>query len=48
VILGDELAKGEVGLRDLPAGTQKLVAIGDLAHEIERAHGAHRHGTGSD
>ena len=24
VILGDELAKGEVGLRDLPAGTQKL------------------------
>ena len=48
VILGDELAKGEVGLRDLPAGTQKLVAIGDLAREIERAHGAHRHGTGSD
>ena len=45
VILGDELAKGEVGLRDLPAGTQKLIAIGDLAREIERAHGAHRHGT---
>jgi histidyl-tRNA synthetase len=44
VILGDELAQGEVGLRDLPAGTQKLVAIGDLAREIERAHGAHRHG----
>ena len=48
VILGDELAKGEVGLRDLPAGTQKLIAIGDLAREIERAHGAHRHGTGSE
>ena len=48
VILGDELADGEVGLRDLPAGTQKLVAIDDLAREIERAHGAHRHGTGSD
>jgi len=48
VILGDELASGEVGLRDLPAGTQKLVAIGDLAREIERSHGAHRHGAGTD
>ena len=48
VILGDELAGGEVGLRDLPAGTQKVVAIGDLAREIERAHGAHRHGAGPD
>jgi histidyl-tRNA synthetase len=48
VILGEELVKGEVALRDLPAGTQKLMAIGDLAREIERAHGAHRHGTGSD
>jgi histidyl-tRNA synthetase len=47
VILGDELAQGEVGLRDLPAGTQKLIAVGDLAHEIERAHRSHRHGTGS-
>lgn len=46
VILGDELAQGEVGLRDLPAGTQKLVAIGDLAREIERAHASHRHGGG--
>ena len=27
VIVGDELAAGEVGLRDLPAGTQKLVGI---------------------
>ena len=44
VILGDELAVGEVGLRDLAAGTQKLVPIADLAREIERAHGAHRHG----
>jgi histidyl-tRNA synthetase len=48
VILGDELAQGEVGLRDLPAGTQKLVGVGDLAREIERAHGAHRHGAGTD
>ena len=44
VIVGDELASGEVGLRDLPAGTQKLVTVADLAREIERAHGAHRHG----
>jgi histidyl-tRNA synthetase len=44
VIVGDELASGEVGLRDLPAGTQKLVPLADLAREIERAHRAHRHG----
>ena len=48
VIVGDELAAGEVGLRDLPAGTQKLVAIEDLARELERAHGAHRHGSATD
>jgi histidyl-tRNA synthetase len=44
VILGDELAAGDVGLRDLPAGTQKLVTLADLAREIERAHAAHHHG----
>jgi histidyl-tRNA synthetase len=44
VILGDELASGEVQLRDLPAGTQKLIARADLARELERAHTAHRHG----
>lgn len=44
VILGDELAAGDVGLRDLPAGTQKLVGLKDLAREINRAHAAHRHG----
>jgi histidyl-tRNA synthetase len=44
VIVGDELADGEVQLRDLPAGTQKPVSIDDLAREIARAHGAHRHG----
>jgi histidyl-tRNA synthetase len=48
VIVGDELTKGEVGLRDLPAGTQKLVDTGDLAREIERSHGAHRHGATKD
>jgi histidyl-tRNA synthetase len=46
VILGDELASGDVGLRDLPAGSQKVVALEDLAREISRAHGAHRHGGG--
>ncbi len=44
VILGDELADGAVGLRDLPAGTQKAVNLADLAREIQRAHAAHRHG----
>ena len=44
VILGDELGSGNVGLRDLPAGTQKAVPLEDLAREIERAHHAHRHG----
>jgi histidyl-tRNA synthetase len=44
VIVGDELTGGDVGLRDLPAGTQKVVPIADLAREIERAQAAHRHG----
>jgi histidyl-tRNA synthetase len=44
VIVGDELAEGGVGLRDLSAGTQKVVPIVDLAREIGRAHAAHRHG----
>ena len=44
VILGDELGAGDVQLRDLPAGTQKVVALADLAREVSRAHAAHRHG----
>jgi histidyl-tRNA synthetase len=44
VITGDELASGNVTLRDLRAGTQKLVPVADLAGEISRAEGAHRHG----
>jgi histidyl-tRNA synthetase len=44
VILGDELASGQVQLRDLQAGTQRPVAIGDLARELERAARSHRHG----
>lgn len=48
VILGGDLAAGEVGLRDLPAGTQKAVAVADLAREIEGAHATHRHGGESE
>ena len=44
VIVGDELADGQVQVRDLEAGTQKLVGVDDLAREIERAHEAHHHG----
>jgi hypothetical protein len=35
-----------VQLRDLPAGTQKVVPLADLAREVARAHAAHRHGSG--
>jgi histidyl-tRNA synthetase len=44
VIVGDELASGEVQLKDLPAETQKLVPVEELAREVARAHAAHRHG----
>ena len=44
VIIGDEYADGQAQLRDLPAGTQKVVAAPDLAREVARAHAAHRHG----
>jgi histidyl-tRNA synthetase len=44
VIVGDELAGGDVQLRDLPAGTQKVVPLVDVGREIARAHAAHRHG----
>ena len=44
VILGDELAAGDVQLRDLPAGSQKVVPLADLAREVARAHAQHRHG----
>jgi histidyl-tRNA synthetase len=45
VIVGDELANGEVQLKDLPAGTQKTVGLDDLAREVARADGAHHHGS---
>jgi histidyl-tRNA synthetase len=44
VILGDELADGQVQLRDLEAGTQRVVQAADLARELARAGGSHRHG----
>lgn len=47
VILGDELEVGQVQLRDLQAGTQKLVGVEDLARELGRASRAHRHGSAS-
>ncbi len=47
VIVGDELANGQVQLRDLPAATQKAVHLDDLARELTRAEGSHRHGTPS-
>ena len=44
VVIGDELNSGQVQLRDLKAGTQKLVNADDLAREIERASKTHHHG----
>jgi histidyl-tRNA synthetase len=45
VILGDELADGQVQLKDLEAGSQKLVPVDDLVRELERARTSHHHGT---
>jgi histidyl-tRNA synthetase len=36
VIVGDELADGQVGFRDLGAASQKLVAVADLAAWLRR------------
>jgi histidyl-tRNA synthetase len=44
VIVGDELAAGNVQLRDLEAGTQRAVPVANLARELERASRTHRHG----
>jgi histidyl-tRNA synthetase len=44
VIVGDELADGQVQLRDLEAGTQRVIGTADLARELARAGGSHRHG----
>jgi histidyl-tRNA synthetase len=44
VILGDELADGQVQLKDLQAGTQRVVGTADLERELSRASASHRHG----
>jgi histidyl-tRNA synthetase len=44
VILGEELADGQVQLRDLQAGSQQPVALADLARHLARAGDSHRHG----
>ena len=44
VILGDELKDGHVQLRDLLAGTQRVVGVADLARELARAEQGHKHG----
>jgi histidyl-tRNA synthetase len=44
VIVGDELADGNVQLRDLRAGTQRVVPLGDLPAHLRRAEARHRHG----
>ena len=48
VIVGDELDDGQVQLRDLEAGTQRLVNLADLTRELQRAHAGHRHGVQTD
>jgi histidyl-tRNA synthetase len=45
VVVGDELEAGQVQLRDLQAGTQRLVNVAELPRHLERAHASHRHGT---
>jgi histidyl-tRNA synthetase len=44
VIVGDELAEGNVQLKDLEAGTQHLVPLEALAKDLARAAKSHHHG----
>ena len=44
VIIGDELTEGNVQLKDLEAGTQRVVPLADLARELARAAKSHHHG----
>ena len=44
VIIGDELTDGHVQLKDLEAGTQRLVPLVELARELARAAKSHHHG----
>jgi histidyl-tRNA synthetase len=43
-IVGDELAAGQILVRDLPAATQRSVALADLVKELNRASRTHHHG----
>ncbi len=45
VICGDELESNQVQLRDLQAGTQRVVNVADLAKELKRGEAQHHHGT---
>ena len=47
VIVGDEMAAGNVMVRDLEAGSQRAVALADLARYLERGDARHRHGAES-
>ena len=47
VICGDELEAGHVLVKDLDAGTQRQVAVTELARDLARAHAQHRHGEGA-
>jgi histidyl-tRNA synthetase len=44
VIVGDEMAVGNVVVRDLEAGSQRTVALADLQRFLERGEARHRHG----
>ena len=44
MILGAEGGAGQVQLRDLQAGSQRVVARADLVRELKRAAEAHQHG----
>jgi histidyl-tRNA synthetase len=44
IIIGDELTDGNVQLKDLEAGTQRLVALTELAKDLARAAKSHHHG----
>lgn len=44
VIVGDELERGEVQLKDFQAGTQQTVPVADLPQKLARSEQTHRHG----
>ncbi len=46
VIIGDELADGNVQLKDLDAGSQQLVPLVDLARKLASGDRSHHHGGG--